>query len=274
MAQVHIGTIGKQEFHAPVLVGVAVIDRPRDSVHEGAELRPTRGGRGYACLGSTRRCTSARHACRMQRWEFQLPITSTYDEAIRVCAASQLGAQRLGAGARRRKRGLGHRARGAPDTRASRELLPEIGIGRSSPSLPPRRSESVDMPARHACALYLSSSAKSLTGCRFARGRHLEAGASGVGDVDPDYARSPVKLVAERAPLLNGGGGGGGRGASVGGPRDAVQLRRIRDKALSPWSPSCRSPRRRRRSSRPSSPSATRSRGRWAARSATSAARC
>ena len=69
--------------------------------------------------------------------------------------------------------------------------------------LPSRRSESVDMPARHACALYLSSSAKSIAQAVALRASKV-AGASVVDVfVDPDYARSSVKLVAERAPLLN-----------------------------------------------------------------------
>ena len=59
------------------------------------------------------------------------------------------------------------------------------------------------MPARHACALYLSSSAKSIAQAVALRASKV-AGASVVDVfVDPDYARSSVKLVAERAPLLD-----------------------------------------------------------------------
>ena len=90
--------------------------------------------------------------------------------------------------------------RARADRKSTRELLGEIGIAAQGPRSP-SRSESVDMPARHACALYLSSSAKSIAQAVALRASKV-AGASVVDVfVDPDYARSSVKLVAERAPL-------------------------------------------------------------------------
>ena len=105
-ANVHISTIGKQEFHAPVLVVVAVIDRPRDSVHEGSVSVRVKEVEGSARLDQHLRGRHVRdHACHMQRWESRPPTTCTDDEAIRVCAASQLGAQPLGADQVSRKNG-------------------------------------------------------------------------------------------------------------------------------------------------------------------------